>query len=50
MPTNGVEFELRILKMLFEYAINSRVIHLTTETGHQKSYGGFFFSPVLDIF
>ena len=27
MPTNGVEFELRILKMLFEYAINSRVIH-----------------------
>lgn len=26
MPTNGLEFELRILKMLLEYAINSRVI------------------------
>ena len=26
MATNGLEFELRILKMLLEYAINSRVI------------------------
>lgn len=40
MPTT----KFRILQMLFEYAINSRVIHETTGTGHQKSYDGFFFA------
>ena len=49
MPTTKLEFELRILQMLFEYAINSRAIHETTGTGHQKSYDGFFL-PVQDIF